>query len=293
MQPSSVILSGTEVHPVTSAVTGESFELWIGRPLKGWASGPGDRPRLLYLLDANLFFGMAVEMTRLMHVLFGELPPVLVVGIAYPDVDAATQSRLRTGHFTPSADPTFAEAARAFAPPGTSPPPAPPMGGADDFLEFLTGQVDPWVREHFEVASRGSTLFGTSLGGLFGVHTLLTRPDWVDNIIAGSPSLWWNDDEIIGRIEGLEPRADGTPSGPKVFIPVGSGEEGPHVPSLSRYRLVTNARRLARCLAEGRVPCRSSSLEVIDGESHTSVVPSALTRGLRLLLREDQGSGRR
>ena len=82
MSPPPVSLPGTEVHSLTSRVTGEAFELWVGHPLTGWASTPGQRPTLLYLLDANLFFGVAVEMTRLMHVLFGELPQVLVVGIA-------------------------------------------------------------------------------------------------------------------------------------------------------------------------------------------------------------------
>ena len=291
MPPPPVALPRTEVHPLTSKVTGEHFELWVGHPLSGWASRAGQRPRLLYLLDANLFFGVAVEMTRLMHVLFGELPPVLVVGVAYPDADAATQSRLRTGHFTPSEDSLFAEAARSFAPEGAPAPPPPPMGGADDFLAFLADQADPWVRARFEVAEKGSVLFGTSLGGLFAVHTLLTRPEWVDGIIAGSPSLWWNDDEMLRRIEGLATGTASRESGPDVFIPVGSGEEGPSVPSLSRYRLVSNARRLAELLADGRVPCRSSALEIIQGESHTSVVPSALTRGLRALLARDQGPG--
>jgi predicted alpha/beta superfamily hydrolase len=291
MSPPAVTLPRTEVHPLTSEITGEHFELWIGHPLSGWASRADVRPRLLYLLDANLFFGMAVEMTRLMHVLFGELPRILVVGIAYPDVDPGTQSRLRTGHFTPSEDPLFAEAARAFVPEGSPPPPAPPMGGADDFLAFLADQVDPWVRGRFELAEGGSTLFGTSLGGLFAVHTLLTRPGLVDGIIAGSPSLWWNEDETLHRLEALAPGGASGEPGPRVFIPVGGGEEGPDVPSLSRYRLVTNARRLAELLAEGRAPCRSSTLEIIQGESHTSVVPSSLTRGLRALLARDQGPG--
>ncbi len=295
MSPPLVALPRTEVHPLISEITGEPFELWIGHPLSGWASRADDRPRLLYLLDANLFFGMAVEMTRLMHVLFGELPKVLVVGIAYPEADPGTQSLLRTGHFTPSEDHTFAEAARAFVPEGAPTPPPPSMGGADDFLAFLADQADPWVRGRFEVAEEGSTLFGTSLGGLFAVHTLLTRPGWVDGIIAGSPSLWWNDDEMLHRIETLAPGAPSGRPGPDVFIPVGSGEEGPSVPSLSRYRLISNARRLADLLADGQVPCRSSTLEVIQGESHTSVVPSALTRGLRRILGHDHtpGMGRR
>ena len=276
-----VHLSRTEVHPLTSRVTGERFELWLGHPIESWFSH--DRPRhLLYLLDANPFFGRAVEMTRLMHVLFGELPPVVVAGIAYPDVDPGTQSRLRAGHFTPSPDHGFAEAARALAPPGAPAPEPPPMGGADDFLSFLRLQVDPFLREELGIGSAPSTLFGTSLGGLFAIHALRTAPEWVDHIIAGSPSLWWNQEEVF---EGLRPGGDGvTRAGPDVVISVGAGEEGPAIPHLSRFRLVTNSRRMADLLADGALPCRSAHLEVVEGESHTSVVPTSLTRGLRRLL---------
>lgn len=279
-----VHLPRTEVHTLTSEVTGEVFELWIGHPMEGWASVEGQPTELLFLLDANLFFGMALEMTRLMHALFGELPPILVAGVAYPDVDVAEQSRLRTGHFTPSPDPIFAEAARAMAPPGT-PVTSIPMGGADDFLALLRDQVDPLVRNRFGLTSSSSTLFGTSLGGLFGAHVLRTAPDWLDRIIIGSPSLWWHEEEIFAQIAAAEAGVAGTgTTGPDVVVTVGSGEEGPAIPHLNRYKLVTNARRLADECARGSLPCRSVHFEVIEGESHTSVVPSALTRGLRRLL---------
>jgi predicted alpha/beta superfamily hydrolase len=285
--PAPVTLPRTEVHSFTSIATGEPFQIWIGHPLHGWASREGDAPRVLYLLDANLFFGVAVEMTRIMHMMFGELPPILVVGIAYPDTDPVRQARLRTGHFTPSPDATFAEAARALSPPGTPKPDAPPMGGADDFLHFLRQQVDPWVRDRFTVTDGDATLFGSSLGGLFAVHVLRTAPEWVDHIIAASPSLWWNEDELLRQVGESRVKGAGDPARrrlPDVVLAVGSGEEGPAVPQLNRYKLITNTRRLLEHLSTGHLPARSAHLEIIDGESHTSVVPSALTRGLRRLL---------
>jgi hypothetical protein len=71
---------------------------------------------------------------------------------------------------------------------------------------------------------------------------------------------------------------------PDVVLAVGGGEEGPRIPHLNRYKLVTNTRRLFEDLSTGRLPARSAHLEIIEGESHTSVVPSALTRGLRRVL---------
>ncbi|MDY7019937.1 MAG: hypothetical protein SWJ54_01075 [Cyanobacteriota bacterium] len=43
-------------------------------------------------------------MTRIMHKLYGELPPILVVGIAYPTKDGFLQGSLRNRDFTPSED---------------------------------------------------------------------------------------------------------------------------------------------------------------------------------------------
>jgi uncharacterized protein len=281
-----VSLPDTEVHVLHSENVGDDLELWIARPQAGFAPAPSGPAAVLYVLDADLFFGTAVEMTRLMHKLYGELPPLLVVGIAYTHDDGMVQSAFRTRDFTPSLDPRFERMAASMPPLPDGITVEPAMGGAEAFLRFLRDEAEPYVAQRFDVDGARRVLFGSSLGGLFVVHTLLTAPDAFDDYVAVSPALWWNGEEPFE----LEER---TRSGRMVrplraFIAVGGLEETPSIPSLAPFRMVTNARRMAERL-EAR---DDAGLEVrfaeLDAETHTSVVPVALTRALRALL----GAGR-
>lgn len=264
-----VTIPDTEVHRIRSEHVGDDFEVWVARPQAGFVPAEG-RPSVLYVLDANLFFGTVVEMTRIMHRLYGELPQLLVVGIAYPGTDWARQGALRARDFTPSEDRGMAEmAAEVPTMPGAEPvgPIVPPMGGAGAFRRFLLAEVEPIIEERFDVSDRNRTIFGSSMGGLFVTWTVLHHPESFERYLAVSPALWWNEAELL--------QAEAPTDLPGVYFAVGGNEEAPEVPMLARYRMISNARALATRLG--------APIEVLEGESHTSVVPVALSRGLRHL----------
>jgi predicted alpha/beta superfamily hydrolase len=81
--PGPVALPQTDVYDLHSRHADADYRLWVATPVAGWRPVPPPPRGVLYVLDANLFFGTAVEMTRLMHQLYGELPPPMVVGTAY------------------------------------------------------------------------------------------------------------------------------------------------------------------------------------------------------------------
>jgi len=64
-------------------------------------------------------------------------------------------------------------------------------GGADRFLDFLTQELAPWVRQRYRTASF-DILIGHSFGGLFAMHALHTRPESFAAYLALDPSLWYN-----------------------------------------------------------------------------------------------------
>jgi uncharacterized protein len=277
-----VTLADTEVHRLRSSNVGDAFELWIARPQAGFAPSSGEPPAVLYVLDANLFFGTAVEMTRLMHKLYGELPALLVVGVAYPTENGLVQSALRTRDFTPSVDGRFAEMASSMPPLPDGITVEPAMGGANAFLRFLRDEVEPFVGSRFDVAESRTILFGSSLGGLFVTHALLTAPDAFDDYVAVSPALWWNGDEPFEIEERTRTERAGTPA--RAYVAVGALEETPAIPSLAPFRMVTNARRMTELLKEASEGDYEVHFVELEGETHTSVVPGALTRALRTLL---------
>jgi predicted alpha/beta superfamily hydrolase len=278
-----VSIPDTEVYTLHSQLIGDDFELWCAQPQVGFAPSPPALPKVLYVLDANLFFGTVVEMTRLMHKLYGELPPLLVVGIAYPTEDSFLQGALRNRDFTPSADAGLTSMPMPLPQPDQLVKVEPAMGGAQTFLRFLQDEVKPFVTAHFDIAPEDSTVFGSSLGGLFTIYSLLTAPQTFDNYIAVSPSLWW-DNEMMFDLELGDIKADGPTN---VFIAVGAAEEALEIPILPQFKMITNVRRFANQLSQQRGDALNTlnvKLDVIEGESHTSVVPVALTRGLRHVL---------
>ncbi|NJD19375.1 MAG: alpha/beta hydrolase, partial [Gemmatimonadetes bacterium] len=189
--PEPVALRDTERHVLGSKHVGRELQLWIGRPVAGFAPVQGP-PHVLWVLDGDLFFGTAVELTRLMHQLYGELPPILVVGVAYGTDDPRVQGELRARDFTPTADASYVEMGQRTSPDWKPVlPEGRRLGGAASFLRFLVEEARPFVRERFATEGKG-TLFGTSLGGLFGAWSVLSEPDAFDHVIAVSPALWWD-----------------------------------------------------------------------------------------------------
>ncbi|MBX2822126.1 MAG: hypothetical protein KTR29_20700 [Rhodothermaceae bacterium] len=71
-----------------------------------------------------------------------------------------------------------------------------------------------------------------------------------------------------------------------VFIGVGEHEEDPSIPMLAEFKLKTNARRMADDLSSKAASSFTVHFKEFEGESHTSVVPVALTRALRQLVRQ-------
>jgi hypothetical protein len=82
----------------------------------------------------------------------------------------------------------------------SNPAQAPTAGGADNFLKFIATELIPEIEKRYRVQPY-RVLAGHSLGGLFVVHTLITRPELFNSYVAVSPSLQWNDEVTLRRAE--------------------------------------------------------------------------------------------
>jgi predicted alpha/beta superfamily hydrolase len=231
-----------------------------------------------------------------MHRLYDEIPPVLVVGVAYGHERAALQGEIRNRDFTPTANPAWEDMGRQMNPAWE---PALPegrrMGRAPEFLRFLVDEARPYVEARFETSPGRSVVFGSSMGGLFAAWSMLAEPGSFDHVIAVSPALWWDDGEVLKLEERLA--ADGgDPFGArdepvKALLAAGSLEEPEHIPFVAQYRLISNARTLAERLEGRGYPSLDVGVQVIDGETHTSVPTAGLTRGLRRFFRPGPPAG--
>ena len=83
-------------------------------------------------------------------------------------------------------------------------------------LDFIEHRLMPRVNKRFKVDLDQRSLFGWSVGGMFGIYALFTRPALFQHVVAISPSLWWRDryllrvffllmDDVGGRGRSLRP----------------------------------------------------------------------------------------
>ncbi|RKH32017.1 alpha/beta hydrolase [Corallococcus praedator] len=109
----------------------------------------------------------------------GEVRPFILVGI-----ENTERRRDMTG-------PTQVEEDRKIAP---------RVGGSAAFRAFLRDELMPEVRRRYRVTEE-TAIVGESLAGLFIVETFFLEPGLFTTSIALSPSLWWNDDEVVRKAE--------------------------------------------------------------------------------------------
>ena len=258
----------THRHSLHSETVGESFQIDVALP-GPWMGMRRDYPLpVIYVMDANTVFGIAAQTLRFLQNADG-VPPCLLVGVGY-QLGGPRRRRdygwLRTRDLTPSSDDAFYETLLTQL--GDQPlPDIGPPGGGEAFLDFLIGEVRPFIAERYATDPADQTLVGSSLGGLFSLHAYLTRPGAFTRHVANSPALWWRDGEAFAT----EAAANPDPA-TRLFLSVGGLETDP------RWPMVDHMREMGRRLTARGLPAAS---HVFEGESHTSVIPAALSRGLR------------
>lgn len=260
------VLPDTELHLLTSQEVGDTFQIRVGRPQPAQPKPAS----VLFLSDANLMFGTAVEMTRL-YDRAGLLPSLLVIGIGYP-VPGLFAHEQRVRDFTPN-------------------------GRADRFLAFIQRELKPWVADHYHVDPDDSTFCGGSLGGLFATHVLLHSPATFRRYAVGSPAYWWDDRAMFRQAKAYVSGHDDldaavfvsvggeeTPAGMRRFVDRLSGDaraeaeqelRDPTMPDM-----VADARTTVELLSGAGFPSLRIGLDVLEGEHHATAGPGNLSRGL-------------
>ncbi|WP_233080546.1 alpha/beta hydrolase [Rheinheimera soli] len=74
------------------------------------------------------------------------------------------------------------------------------LAGADRFLSYIEEEVIPFIKSRYRTLDY-QALSGASHGGQFAINALIKRPNLFDGVIAISPSLYWNDNQVIDLAE--------------------------------------------------------------------------------------------
>lgn len=93
----------------------------------------------------------------------------------------------------------------------------PTSGKSENFIAFLQQELQPFIDSTFRT-TEVKTIIGQSLGGLLATEILFKKPELFDNYIIVSPSLWWDDEKLLG--------AQSASSDSNKSIYVAGGKEG-------------------------------------------------------------------
>lgn len=237
----------------------------------------GERLPIVFVLDGDATFGLAAQVAASLQFVGQLMPPALVVGVGYrSDLAQRSFGVHRSRDYTPSVDRRYLAMMRAAPEPYALPQDVLP-GGADEFRAFLLEELTPILADRFGGNPDDRTIVGMSLGGLFVAHALVTAPESFQRYLAASPSIWW-DDELVFRCEAaLAERVTDLPV--RVFLSAGAQEEAQDPVA----RIVSRLERLADTLSSRGYPGLRLTHRVFSDESHMSVFPAALSRGLVVL----------
>ena len=234
---------------IKSAVLGEDRRILVRTPA-GYENNKIAYP-VMYMTDGDAHIthtsGSMDFLSR-----NGRMSEMILVGI--PNTD-------RTRDLSPS-KPTNAGA--------TGGPQFPTAGGADNFLKFIETELMPEIEKRYRVTPY-RILAGHSLGGLFAVHAMVSKPDLFQSVIAVSPALQWDNQLVVKRAEDFFKSRKDKEFNTTFFMSIGN-EPGP---------LEDGFHQMKQILTRNQVKGFEWEVQEMPDEDHGTVVLRSHYFGLR------------
>ena len=235
---------------------------------------------VLYALDGNAV-AMVLDQPLLAELAATQAPPVLVL-IGY-DNELRIDSPARTRDYTAWIDRADDEGGTAQA----------VGGGAVAFLDLIERRIKPEVERRAKIDTRQQALWGHSLGGLFVLNALYTRPAAFQSYLAASPSLWWSQGAALGDPEQqFVQNVHGQTA--KVWLMLGGaervGDRGKR--DMNNPRVVAHLRRIGGATPDAamqlstrlaKVPGMSVQYREFPGLGHGPMLPASFHAALHEL----------
>jgi predicted alpha/beta superfamily hydrolase len=243
----------SEVRALPVNAAGRQYALFVGLPVS-YAKEPGKRYPVVFVTDGYWDFQ---KLTALHGPLVYDryAPEFIVVGMGYagenPDFN-----KLRSWELSPV-----------------------PFGAADDssghareYLDTIEKVFIPLIDKEYRTDPKKRVLGGASLGGLFTLYSMFTKPELFSAYIAVTPAVGLQDEWLL-KYEDEFAKAGKSVSA-RLYMTVG-GNESP--------RVVAPILRMNQRLAMRRYPQLAFEFRIIDGERHAGNQTESYNRGLRFV----------
>jgi predicted alpha/beta superfamily hydrolase len=250
------VFSDGEVLPVPGGIAGRDYVLYVALP-SSYAAHPERRYPALYLCDGywdaglvrSLYWNLDYDKV---------IPEVILVGFGYPGEDPDYDT-LRRWDYTPVAEPTA-----DGGPPIT--------GHAAEFLGVVEHTIIPLVEREYRVDASYRVLGGSSLGGLFTLYTLFTRPELFQAYIAASPAVRFAHEWLLPYEAAFAQNGGAEHLHARLFMTGAERERPEFLGSIKRF----DAR-----LHQRSYPGLTYEFRLIDGERHAGTKAESYNRGVR------------
>ncbi len=256
-------IPGSELRVLPVNAAGRHYQLSVGLPAS-YAKETTRRYPVVYVTDGYWDF-QKLDAIRGALVFDKVVPEFIIVGMGYAgeNLDYGT---LRQWELSPV--PLAG---------------GPNTGHAAEFLATIETEIIPFVEREYRADPAHRVLAGASLGGLFTLYAMYSRPDLFSAWVAVTPAVAVNDDWVLGYEERFA-QAGGQLRG-RLFAAMGENESPDYLSAILRY----NSR-----VASRRYPNLAYQFRIIDGERHAGMQLESYTRGLRFVfapLAPEQGPG--
>lgn len=248
-------MKGTEIREIQSLITKESYELVINLPYS-YQKNPTKHYPVVYFCDG--FYDFA-----LLAMIYGDqiydktIDECFLVGFSYKG-ENLDYGMLRGRDYTPT----------GLSADGRT-------GGAPDFLKVVEKEFIPFIEKNYRVDTSFRTLGGSSLGGLFTLYAMFTKPTLFHAYISISPAAPWDRGWLFGYEEEFHRRhAD---------LPVSLYMTGAEKEFADDPGFLESIKMFGAVLQKRKYKDFRYEFRVLDDAYHASSKPEGYTRGMQFI----------
>lgn len=253
-------------HIITSSFNHKAYQLNVSLP-KSYSRLDTLHYPVLYVLDGKFSY-QSFNSIRDVLDLAKEIKDVIIVSIEAEGNTDADWFASRYSDFTPSYIP---QADAQWEKMMNIPPGKMKSGGAELFLNTLQNDLMAFIDKNYKT-STNQGLSGHSLGGLFTAYCLIKKPDLFKKYGINSPSLWWNNNEMVSIEKNCAEQNRNLSA--NVFFSAGALEGDLMISPLTAFMNALNSHHYQDL---------QITSHIFEDETHVSVVPACSSRTLKVL----------
>ena len=247
------VITGSELRVLPPAANRRAYQLAVRLPAS-YATDANRRYPVLFVTDGYWDFPTIV--TGYDNLVYDKVvPECIIVGLGYAG-ENLDYGKLREWELSP--------APLGFMDNST--------GHAAEFLGTLEHTIIPFIAQNYRVDPSYRVLAGSSLGGLFALYAMYTKPELFQGYIAASPAVVVHHDWLFDYEAAFA--KSGRPINARLFM-TGAENERPD--------FLDGIKRFDRQISPRKYPGFAYGFRVIDDERHGGTKSESYVRGLRFV----------